>query len=99
MKDVVHLTNRAIKDLTKIPTYIADKLLTWVDLVESQGVSRARMIPGYHDEPLRGNRVGQRSIRLNRSYRAIYVTSRGGLTQVITILEVNKHEYKSTKTE
>ena len=29
-------------------------------------------VPGYHDEPLKGHRAGQRSIRLSRAYRAIY---------------------------
>ena len=33
---------------------------------------------GFHDEPLRGQRHGQRSIRLNRAYRAIYVISSDG---------------------
>ncbi len=37
------------------------------------GLSEVRKVPGYHDEPLKGQRKGQRSIRLSRSYRAIYV--------------------------
>jgi proteic killer suppression protein len=42
-------------------------------LVEEQGIEEAREIPGYHDEPLRGEREGQRSVRLSRAYRAIYI--------------------------
>ena len=51
------------------------------------------MTPGYHDEALRGKRKGQRSIRLNRAYRAIYTIDKSGNINFIEILEVNKHEY------
>ncbi len=52
-----------------------------------------RKVPGFHDEPLRGKRQGQRSIRLNKAYRAIYVVDSSGNTHIAEILEVNKHEY------
>lgn len=49
-------------------------------------------MPGYHDEPLKGARVGQRSIRLNRAYRAIYVIKNDGI-EFGSVEEVNKHDY------
>ena len=52
---------------------MADKLLAWVGNVEAKGLEEVRKLPGYHDEPLKGQRQGQRSIRLSRAYRAIYV--------------------------
>jgi len=52
-----------------------------------------RKISGYHDEPLHGNRIGQRSIRLNKSYRAIYTELDSGEIHFIEIVEVNKHDY------
>lgn len=55
-------------------------------------MAETRKIKGYHDEALQGDRWGQRSIRLNRSYRAIY-TEEKGVIHLIIILEVNKHEY------
>ena len=51
------------------------------------------MTPGYHDEPLRGDREGQRSIRLSRGYRAIYTVDDGGVPEVVTVEEVSKHDY------
>jgi para-nitrobenzyl esterase len=51
-----------------------------------------RKVPGYHDEPLKGDRAGQRSIRLSRAYRAIYEI-RGGTAKFVSIEEVNKHDY------
>lgn len=52
-----------------------------------------RRLPGFHDEPLKGQRQGQRSIRLNRAYRAIYVERHGGEIELVEVMEVNKHEY------
>ena len=68
------------------------KLLEWIRTVELKGVLETRKIKGFHDEPLKGDKSGQRSIRLNKAYRAIY-TVKGGRPQIILIEEVNKHEY------
>jgi len=51
------------------------------------------MLPGYHDEPLKGDRRGQRSVRLNRAYRVIYEENDQGDIVVILVLEVSKHGY------
>jgi len=47
----------------------------------------------YHDERLKGKRQGQRSIRLSRAYRAIYVVKSEGPAEFVSIEEVSKHEY------
>jgi proteic killer suppression protein len=90
---VVELTKKAQKDLVKIPYYIKDKLLLWVDDVERIGIYEVRKVPGFHDEPLKGDREGQRSIRLNKSYRAIYIENDQQEVTIISVIEVNKHEY------
>ncbi|MFK5953716.1 MAG: hypothetical protein QM498_11705, partial [Desulfobacterium sp.] len=59
--------------------------------VETFGIEEIRVVPGYHDEPLRGNRAGQRSIRLSKAYRAFYVEHDD--TIIIEVIEVNKHDY------
>ena len=41
---------------------------------------------------LKENRKGQLSIRLNRSYRAIYIVQEKNL-ELVEIIEVNKHDY------
>lgn len=46
-----------------------------------------------HDEPLKGKRQGQRSIRLNKAYRAIYIINKEGVIHFVEVEEVNKHEY------
>ena len=73
--------------------YIIDKLLAWVGRVEKVGVDEVRKIKGYHDEQLRGVRIGQRSIRLSRAYRAIYQVKVSGKIEFISVEEVNRHEY------
>lgn len=49
----IELTKSAQKDLSKVPSFIKDKLLLWIDAVERLGVYQVRKIPGFHDEPLK----------------------------------------------
>lgn len=93
MINVVILSKQAQADLKKVPIYIRRNLLAWVSGVEVEGLAEIRKIPGYHDEPLKGNRAGERSIRLNRAYRAIYVIRDNGTIEFIEVTEVNKHDY------
>lgn len=79
------------KDLKRVPENIRKKFIFWVFLVETQGLLEVRKHKGFHDEPLKGKRLGQRSIRLNKAYRAIYKETRDHIE--ILMLEVNKHDY------
>lgn len=88
MKVVINVSDRVLR---RLPTHILVKLVRWATTVEEIGLQRVRQIPGYHDEPLAGSRSGQRSIRLNRSYRAIYIEAADRAT--VVVIEVNKHEY------
>lgn len=89
----VILTKSAKKNLEKVPMYIAIKLYEWIEAVTHDGLIEVRKIPGFHDEPLKGNRKGQRSIRLSRSYRGIYEIASDGKMEIVEIVEVNKHDY------
>ena len=88
----VKLSRLTLRQLKKVPIYIALKLEAWIDDVGTRGLSEVKKIPGYHDEPLKGKRAGQRSIRLNKAYRAIYELKKGNIL-FVEVLEVNKHEY------
>jgi proteic killer suppression protein len=87
----VILTKFAEKQLKHLPQYIKEALRYWAESVEKDGITVVRRLPGYHDEPLKGDRKGQRSVRLNKAYRAIYVETKIGIE--ITVIEVNKHDY------
>ncbi len=93
MKCRVEISRRAEKQLRKVPQHVVDKLLAWVQLAILEGLAEARKIPGYHDEPLRGERAGQRSIRLSRAYRAIYVVDDRASISFVVLKEVSKHDY------
>lgn len=88
----VFLSDRASKDVREVPRHIQQKLLTWIDAVETRGLAQVRKVPGFHDEALRGARMGQRSIRLSLSYRAIYEVV-ADAAEFVRIEEVNKHRY------
>jgi len=89
----VELSKRARKDLARVPRHIAIKLDYWIAAVEKDGLEQVRKVPGFHDEPLKGFRAGQRSIRLSRAYRAIYRVVAKDTIEFVLIEEVNKHEY------
>jgi proteic killer suppression protein len=81
------------KDLIKLPHHIVIKLYEWIEAVSHEGLMKVRKIPGFHDEPLKGDRKGQRSIRLSKSYRAIYIIGKDETMEIAEIIEVNKHDY------
>lgn len=95
MNDIfdVRLSKNAEKNLKKIPLFIAIKLEAWIEAIGYSGLSEIRKISGYHDEPLKGKRKGQRSIRLNKKYRAIYTVNKDIMIDYVEVQEINKHDY------
>lgn len=89
----VEISRGAQKQLRALPQHVVLKLLAWVEDVEERGLEEVRKVPGFHDEPLKGTRQGQRSIRLSRSYRAIYVVRARGEVELAVVEEVSKHDY------
>lgn len=93
MPSKVWITKFAEKQLKKLPKAITAAFYTWVQTVEMEGLRKTRTLPGYHDEPLKGDRKGQRSVRLNRAYRVIYEETTSGNLILVAVQEVNKHDY------
>ncbi len=89
----VVISRSADKALRKMPVRITEKLAAWVRAVESIGLAKVQMYPSYNDEALGGKRKGQHSIRLSLGYRAFYTTHEDGTVQLVTVIDVNKHEY------
>lgn len=89
----VELTRFAEKRLKRLPVEIREALLVWAETIELHGIQAMRKSPGYHDEALKGDRLGQRSSRLNRAYRVIYIERDAGEIVIVGVLEVNKHDY------
>jgi proteic killer suppression protein len=87
----VKISRQALKELKRTPQYIQEKFSAWLVAVHNAGVEETRKRPGWHDEPLQGNRKGQRSIRLNKQWRAIYIIN--GEVEFIEIIEVTPHAY------
>lgn len=94
MQTQVVITHAARKALTKVPDHVQDKFLFWVSQVTQNGLAMVRQVPAFHDEPLKGQRKGQRSVRLSRQWRAIYTVTEAH-TVVVTVLEVTAHDYRT----
>lgn len=89
----VVISKSAQRDVKKAPIQVRRKLALWVRSVETVGIEAVRKVSGYHDEPLHGQRAGQRSIRLSRQWRAVYAVLKEGQVEFVEIQEVNPHAY------
>jgi proteic killer suppression protein len=99
-KKILSETSKNLKLKQKISnTASVDKLIDviqkWVYSLETIGLEETRKSggKGLHDEPLKGEMVGMRSIRLNRSWR-LYYRLINGVPKIVTIERVDKHKHK-----
>jgi proteic killer suppression protein len=87
-------TKVAAKQLRKAPPQVRNAFAYWIALIGEHGLLNVRKIPGFHDEPIAvGPHAGERSVRLNRAWRAFYVIRRDGSVELVEVVEVNKHIY------
>jgi Txe/YoeB family toxin of Txe-Axe toxin-antitoxin module len=79
------------KTITKLPSQVIKKYELWKDIVYRHGPDKLREFPGFNDEKLKGDRLGQRSSRLNALYRVIYIVENTIVT--VFVLEIIPHRY------
>lgn len=89
----IYITKLASKQVLKAPDFIQRKIATWRLDVERFGLDEVSKSPGYHDEPLKGKRKGQRSVRLNIKWRLIYSVDNNQKVTLLNIEEVTPHDY------
>ena len=63
---------RVDKQVASAPTEILKRYEKWKDIATLSGPPGLRLIKGFHDEALSGERVGFRSSRLGDKWRVIY---------------------------
>jgi toxin HigB-1 len=83
------------KQLKKVPQEILFRLMRWIRTIEEFGLNEARRVKGYHDEPLKGLRIGQRSVRLGIKWRAIYTFKYNGEINIVKVEDVTPHDYRT----
>lgn len=93
MESVVVLSKNAHKKLKKLPKHVLIQFDLWVEVIETEGYMCMQSVRGYRDHALTGNRKGQRSSSLSRSWRIIYVLDEKSNCICVEVLEVNHHEY------
>jgi len=75
----------------KLLPQVVKKYELWKDLVFRHGPDKLREFPGFHDEKLKGDRIGQRSSRLSLQYRVIYTVEKDVVT--VKVIDINAHTY------
>ena len=93
MMQTVYISRGALKDLKKIPRHILIKFDLWVEIIETDGYEAMKKIKGFNDHALVGDRKGQRSIYLSRSWRVIYQLNEMTGLLCVEVLEVHNHDY------
>jgi len=93
MKVLVTISKNVQKNLHKIPKHILILFDYWVEEIETEGFISMQKINGYRDHALIGNRKGQRSSYLTKSWRVIYKVNKNDDFFEVKVLEVNHHEY------
>ncbi|RLA59287.1 MAG: hypothetical protein DRQ89_14300 [Epsilonproteobacteria bacterium] len=94
MKTRVSIAKKAEKSLNKIPKHILIQFDLWVEIIETDGLKSMQKVKGYRDHALKGERKGQRSSSLSKSWRVIYQLNEVTNQLTVEVLEVNHHEYK-----
>jgi proteic killer suppression protein len=79
------------KTIAKLPLQVIKKYELWKDIVYRHGPDKLREFPGFNDEKLKGDRLGQRSSRLNALYRVIYIVENDIVS--VFVLEIIPHRY------
>lgn len=93
MESIVFITKKAQKDLKNAPKHIQIQFGYWVKEIELDGYFSIQKTKGFRDHSLNGDRKGQRSSSLSRSWRVIYTLDENTNQIIVEVLEVNKHDY------
>jgi len=77
--------------LHRVPVEVLKRYEKWKDIVVISGPEGVRLIKGFHDEALRGQRKGFRSCRLGKQYRLIYRVENRRL--YVKAMDITPHDF------
>ena len=81
-----------LRRVRKMPKQVLKRYEKWKDIVHLSGPAGLRLILGFNDEPLRGERKGHRSSRLGEQYRVIYKV--GNKRLLVMVIDLTAHDYR-----
>ena len=81
-----------LKGKQKYPLAVIKQFKKKIELlIAIKALEDLKPFKGLNFEYLKGNRLGQSSIRLNDQYRLVFVPSFEGAIQILLIIEISKH--------
>ena len=81
-----------LRRVRKLPKQVLKRYEVWKNIVHISGPAGLRLIPGFNDEPLRGEWKGHRSSRLGEQYRVIYRIENKRL--LVMVIDLTAHDYR-----
>ncbi len=82
-----------VERLLKSQKKIKLRFYVWVEFVTFNGIFEAQKAARFRDHALTGPRKGQRSVYLDKSWRAIY-TLHGKKISIVRVEEITPHDYR-----
>lgn len=80
------------KQISKAEGHVKVKYFTWYESVKSRGLLSVQKEIVWKDHELKGDRKGQRSIKLGGKWRAIYIILNDEI-EIIEMQELTPHDY------
>ena len=88
----VYEHRRLESQIKSTPKEILKRYEKWKDVVAISGPAGLKLIRGFRDEALSGQRKGSRSSRLGKKYRVIYEVEASRV--LVKVIEVTPHDYR-----
>lgn len=83
---------RVEKQIDSVPQEVLKRYEKWQDIAMISGPPGLRIIKGFRDEALSGERKGHRSSRLGIQYRVIYRIV--AADQLFEVVSITAHDYR-----
>ena len=83
---------RAARQFDRLAEDVLKRYEKWKDIVVISGPDGLRLIKGFHDEALSGEKKGCRSSRLSLKYRVIYQVLKEQV--LVQVLDISAHDYR-----
>lgn len=88
----INVHAKAEKSIKKAPKQVQTKFMLWIKSLEELGMAQTRKVKGWHDEPLKGEKKGIRSIRLNKQWRLEYIYDKEKI-EIVWVQDIHPHTY------
>ena len=92
----ISISKKAMKYLQRVQPHIRYIFQAWVKIIEQKGIEKVQKMQRFKAHLLKGDRKGQRAIKLNKFIRVIYELEKRNNGQcIVKVKEIRgDHDYR-----